>query len=321
MTATSPPSSPVGIYCILAGMFLISMNDMFIKAMSGDYPLHQIIAMRSGVGITLSFGVLMYEGGLSLLNTGKPVLHILRGLLIVFANSAIYAAIVAMPLATANAIYFVAPLFVTLLSIPILGEKVGPRRFAAIGVGFAGVLVMMWPELTAGSSGLGWIVVLPILSAAGYALMSVLTRKLGATSRASALTIHLQLAFLIVGGLMYLIAGDGRYVTPDSSVSAQFLLRAWVWPAQGDWAVIAGLGTMSAAIGYLLTQAYRLSDASAVAPFEYALLIYALFWGWTVFGEWPAPTVFVGATVVIASGIYVFLREGRKVKPPTRPAA
>jgi len=312
MTGPTSSNANLGIYCVLAGMFLISMNDMFIKAMSGDYPLHQIIAMRSGIGIILTFGVLMYEGGFSLLNTGKPALHILRGLLIVFANSAIYAAIVAMPLATANALYFVAPLFVTLLSIPILGEKVGPRRFAAIGVGFVGVLIMMGPEVAAGASGLGWIVVLPVLAAAGYGLMSVLTRKLGATSRASALTIHLQVAFLIVSGIMYLVAGDGRFVTADSSASAQFLLRAWVWPAPEDTLVIAGLGAMSAVIGYLLTQAYRLSNASAVAPFEYVLLIYSLFWGWTVFGEWPAPTVFIGAAIVIASGVYVFVREGRR---------
>lgn len=312
MTGPNSSNPNLGIYCVLAGMFLISMNDMFIKALSGGYPLHQIIAMRSGIGIILTFGVLMYEGGFSLLNTGKPALHILRGLLIVFANSAIYAAIVAMPLATANALYFVAPLFVTLMSIPILGEKVGPRRFGAIGVGFIGVLIMMGPEVAAGASGLGWIVVLPVLAAAGYGLMSVLTRKLGATSRASALTIHLQVAFLSVSGIMYLVAGDGRFVTPDSSASAQFLLRAWVWPKMEDTLVIAGLGVMSAVIGHLLTQAYRLSNASAVAPFEYMLLIYSLFWGWTVFGEWPAPTVFVGAAIVISSGVYIFVREGHR---------
>jgi S-adenosylmethionine uptake transporter len=305
----------LGIYAVLVGMFLISFNDMLIKLLSGGYPLHQIIAMRSGVGLLLTIGVLQYEGGVRLLNTGRPVLHILRGILIVFANSAIYAAIVAMPLATANALYFVAPLFVTLLSIPILGEQVGLRRFAAIGVGFVGVLIMIGAELFSGASGVGWVVILPVLAAAGYATMSVLTRKLGATSRASALTIHLQVAFIVISLFMYLIAGDGRFVTPESSVSMQFLLRAWIWPRTEDALLILGLGVLSAVIGYLLTQAYRLSHASVVAPFEYVLLIYALFWGWSIFGEWPAPTVFVGAAVVIASGVYVFVREGRQAAP------
>jgi S-adenosylmethionine uptake transporter len=323
MTATtSIPQghARLGILCMMLGMFCISINDMLIKSLSGGYPLHQIIFLRSALGIVLTFGLLMYEGGPGLLRTGRPVLHILRGVLIVFANSAIYAAIVVMPLATANALYFVAPLFVTLLSIPVLGEKVGARRFAAIAVGFCGVLLMMMPELLAGRDGLGWVVILPVLAAAGYACMSVLTRKLGATSRASALAIHMQFAFLSISLVMYLIAGDGRYVDDSTSTSMRFLLRAWVWPAPQDTWVLLGLGVLSALVGYLMTQAYRLSRASVVAPFEYVLLLYALFWGWTIFGEWPAPWVFAGAGIVIASGIYVFLREGQKQRRRTRAA-
>jgi S-adenosylmethionine uptake transporter len=318
MTAMPSFSPRVGVYCMLAAMMLISVNDMLIKSLSGDYPLHQLMAMRSLIGIVLTFGILHYEGGLALFRTGRPGLHILRGLLIVFANSSMYAAIVAMPLATANALYFVAPLFVTLLSIPVLGEKVGPRRFAAIAVGFVGVLVMMAPELAAGSGGLGWVVILPVFAAAGYGTMSVLTRKLGAVSRASVLSIHMQVAFLVISAIMYAAAGDGRFITPDSSLSAQFLLRAWVVPQSSDTVAIIGLGFMSAVIGYLITQAYRFSPASVVAPFEYVLLIYALFWGWTAFGEWPANTVFVGAAIVTASGVYVFVREGRQATAPRK---
>lgn len=318
MTAIPASTARLGILCMLAGMFFVSLNDMLIKALAGGYPLHQIVFLRSGVGLLLTFGMLMAEGGLHLMRTGKPVLHIVRCLCIVFANTCMYAAIVAMPLATANAIYFVAPLFVTLLSIPVLGETVGPRRFAAIGAGFVGVLVMMLPELLAGSAGLGWVVVLPLCAAAGYATMSVLTRKLGATSRASALAIQIQFAFLVVSLLVYVIAGDGRYLPQNASDSVTFLLRPWIWPALSDALIFSGLGVVSALVGYLMTQAYRLSRAATVAPFEYVLLLYALFWGWTVFGEWPDSTVFLGVAIVIASGVYVFMREGRK--PPTRRA-
>ena len=111
---------------------------------------------------------------------------------------------------------------------------------------------------------------------------------------------------------MYFVAGDGRFVTEETGDSMRFLLRPWVWPEKGDWPYIVLLGILSGGVGYLMTQAYRLSRASVVAPFEYILLIFALFWGWTVFGEWPAPVVFYGAAIVIASGIYVFVREGRK---------
>ena len=305
------PTARLGIFCMLGGMFMISVNDMLIKTLSGDYPLHQLILMRSCVAVVLTAFMLRMEGGLKVLRTGQVGLHLLRALLIVFANTALYAAIVVMPLATANALYFVSPLFVTLLSIPVLGEQVGRRRFAAIGVGFAGVLLMIAPELMRGESGFGRVMLLPVLAAAGYASMSVLTRKLGATSRASALAMHLQVAFVVISLGVWVAVGDGRFAVGVENKSLQFLLRAWVWPAGIDLVPIIGLGTMSALVGYLMTQAYRLSRASVVAPFEYVLLIYALFWGWQVFGEWPAPSVFVGAAVIIGAGVYVFVREGR----------
>ena len=312
MTTTSILASRLGIFCMLGGMMFISVNDMLMKSLSGAYPLHQLIFLRSSVAIVFTVMLLKYEGGFKLLNTGRWALHATRAIFILIANSAFFAAIASLPLATATALYFVGPLFVTLLSIPVLGETVGPRRFAAIAVGFVGVLVMMVPQMSTQEGGYGWIVVLPVIAAGFYACMSVLTRKLGQTSRASALALHMQLAFILISAIFYLVAGDGRFVTPDSNASVQFLLRAWVWPDSADWMPILGLGVLSAFIAYLMTQAYRLSHASVVAPFEYILLVFSLFWGWTIFGEWPSLSVFIGAGIVIGSGVYIFVREGQK---------
>ncbi len=306
-------SARIGIACMITGMFCISLNDMLVKALSGDYPLHQIVFTRSAIGLLLSLVILKIEGGFALLRTGQTGLHMLRALLVVFANSAFYAAIVAMPLATANALYFVAPLLVTLLSIPVLGEPVGPRRLLAVAVGFGGVLLMLLPQMRGGDGAVGWYAVLPLLAAAGYAGMSVLTRRLGRTSRASALSIKIQLAFILVSSGFFIVAGDGRFVTEDSSNSMRFLLREWVWPAPRDLWVMLGLGGLSAVIGYTMSQAYRLASAAVVAPFEYILLVFALFWGWTIFGEWPAREVLAGAAIIIAAGIYIFWRENRRV--------
>ncbi len=310
MTA-APDTTRLGILAVLAAMFFISINDMLIKALSGDYPLHELVFARTAIGIGFSFLILQLEGGVHLLKTAQPWLHVLRALLVVLANSAFYAAIVVMPIATANAIYFISPLFVTLLSIPVLGEKVGPRRILAVLAGFGGVLLMILPQMGSEEGSLGWVVVLPMLAAAGYAGMAVLTRKLGQASRASALAIYLQAAFLLVSIGFFLVAGDGRFVDASSNASLVFLLRPWVWPETADLLPMAGLGVLSAAVGYTASQAYRLASASVVAPFEYVLLIFSLFWGWTVFGEWPRPSVFAGAAVIIAAGVYVFLRENR----------
>ncbi|MDC0343410.1 DMT family transporter [bacterium] len=298
----------LGILFMVSGMFLISLNDMLIKGLAGDYPLHQIIMWRAGLGLLLTLVFLRMEGGWRLLRTDQPGLHILRALLVVFANSCFYAAIVIMPLATATALYFVAPLFVTLLSMPVLGEEVGPRRILAVLAGFGGVLLMMADQMR---GDVGWAVLLPVLSAAGYAGMSVLTRKLGHASAASALALYLQVSFLVVAGMFYLVAGDGRFVDETTPDSIYFLLRAWTWPDTADIPLLVGLGGLSALIGYSMAQAYRQAKASTVAPFEYVMLIFALFWGWTVFDEWPAPSVFAGAAIIIGSGVYIFLREQR----------
>lgn len=310
IAAPAPHHRPLlAIAFMCGGMLCISVNDMVVKSLSGDYPLHQLIFLRSFVAMSITLVFLAMEGGFSQLRVDQPHLHALRALLIMLANSCFYAALVAMPLAMATAIYFVAPLIVTLLSIPVLGERVGPRRIAAVTVGFCGVLIILGPELR-GASGLGWVVVLPLLAAAGYAGMSVLTRKLGARAPASVLSFWIQVAFICTGLTMALIAGDGRFAAnPDVSSSAAFLLRAWVWPAPQDWVWFGLLGLIAGIVGYVMSQAYRLAAASTVAPFEYMLLIYALFWGWMIFGEWPPATVFAGAAVVIGSGVYIVWRE------------
>lgn len=306
----------LGILCMGVGMFAISLNDMAVKALSGGYPLHEIVLIRSVLGLVITAAILQLEGGVSALRVGQPWLHGVRAMCVVFANSAYYAALVAMPLATAAAIYFVAPLFVTLLAIPVLGEQVGPRRFAAVAAGFAGVLVIMGPEL-GGTAGLGWIILLPALAAAGYASMSVLTRKLGATAPASVLSFWIQVAFILSSLVFFAVAGDGRYAeAPGVSESARFLLRAWIWPRAEDWWVFGCLGLIAGTVGYTMAQAYRLAAASAVAPFEYLLLLYSLFWGWWVFDELPRPTVYAGAAIIVASGVYIVLRERRR--PPRR---
>ncbi len=309
MDAVSHHRPALGIMFMSVGMLCISMNDMVVKALSGSYPLHQLVLIRAGIALVITAAILQFEGGFAALRVRNPWLHAARGALIVLANTAFYAAIVVLPLATATAIYFVAPLFVTLLAIPVLQERVGPRRIAAVTAGFVGVLVILWPELGS-AQGAGWIVLLPIVAAGGYASMSVLTRKLGARAPASVLSFWVQVAFLISGVLFFAFAGDGRWAAREGvSESALFLLRAWVWPAPEDYGPIALLGLLSGIVGYVMAQAYRLAAASTVAPFEYLLMLYALFWGWTIFGEWPAPTVFLGAGIIVASGVYIVWRE------------
>ena len=188
-------------------------------------------------------------------------------------------------------------------------------------VGFCGVLIMQRPW--AGSETLSadrLVLLLPVMAALTYALMQLMTRQLGVTSKASALAVYMQIMFVIVSAVFWLVAGDGRFVDANSSASLTFLLRAWTWPVQGDWAPFIGLGLNSAIIGYCLAQAYRLSDAATVAPFEYALLPMAVFWGWLRWSDLPDLEIWIGMALIVASGLFVFLREKQKTRRVARTA-
>lgn len=300
---------------VLFGVLCISLNDTLIKQLSSGYPLHQIIFFRSAVGLLVTLVVLQFEGGFAALRTDQPLLHLMRGVLVVIANMSYFLALAVLPLADATALFFVAPLFITLLSIPLLGEKVGPLRLGAVVVGFVGVIIMQRPWEPSEALDVSRIVLLlPVLAALAYALNQLMTRKLGIRAPASALSIYIQATFLLVSLAFYAVAGDGRFATGTTNASLQFLLRAWVWPGPQDWWVLIGMGVNGALIGYCLSQAYRLADAATVAPFEYAGLPLAVFWGLAVFGDLPTWEVWTGIALILSSGLFVYVRERAKAK-------
>lgn len=313
----------LAIAFVLFGVLCISLNDMLIKQLSSGYPLHQIVFFRSAIALVFSLIFLQFEGGFRALRTERPLLHLLRGVLVVIANMSYFLALAVMPLADATALFFAAPLFITLLSIPLLGEKVGPLRLGAVFVGFIGVIIMQrpWePSETLVASRI--VLLLPLLAALTYALNQLMTRKLGVKAPASTLAIYIQGTFVIVSMGFFVVAGDGRFAEHTTNGSLEFLLRAWVWPAQQDQWVLFGLGLNGAFIGYSLSQAYRLADAATVAPFEYIGLPLAVFWGFLAFSELPTWEVWTGIILILASGLFVFFRERTKAKRVTpRPVA
>ena len=323
MRATAPAltqSDPrTGIAFILLAMICLSANDMLIKRLSDAYPLHEIIFVRSAVALLFSLVIVQLEGGWHILRADRPFLHLLRCLLIVGANMSYFMALAVMPLAEANALFYVMPLIITILSIPMLGERAGPWRIGAVLVGFCGVLIMLRPaggELEAGASKL--MLLLPMLAALLYAFMQILTRRLGVTSKASALAIYIQCTFVVVSLGFYLVAGDGRFAEGSDSPSLQFLLRAWHWPEREDQFLFAGLGIMSGVASYALSQAYRSAEAATVAPFEYTALPLAIFWGWAIWGDLPGPWVSAGTVLIVGAGLPVLLHE-RRASPPRPP--
>lgn len=314
MTTETRLNNPaLGIVLICIAILAISVNDMLIKFLSGGYPLHQMVFTRSLIGIGFSLIIVQMEGGWGILKTKRPFLHALRGILIVIANMSFFAALATLPLADTTAIFFIAPLMITLLSIPMLGEKVGPLRIAAVVVGFLGVIVVIQPWQGGEARNVPYyIYLLPLVGATAYALNSLMTRMLGVASKASAMAVYIQATFIIVSLLFWMVAGDGRYAEGLQDESLIFLLRAWVWPVGTDVYLFLGLGLNSAIIGYTLAASYRMADAATIAPFEYIGLPLAIFWGWMIWGDLPDLVSGAGIALILGSGLFVFLREQQK---------
>ena len=185
-----------------------------------------------------------------------------------------------------------------------LGEKVGPRRWIAVGIGLVGVIFMVRP----GSASFQLAALLPLVAAVSYAGLQTLTRKIGGTEKAGTLTFYIQVTFIFVGVLMGLFVSDGRFAgTGDPSLD--FLLREWVWPTLADWWILLILGVSSTFAGYFISQAYRLCEAGLAAPFEYVAMILAIIWGVIVFGEWPDAIAWLGISLIISGGLFMLWRE------------
>ena len=302
-------------FYVFLGMLCISINDLFVKQFSKNYPLHEIIFIRSLIAILFTLLLVKSEGGLKILKTQQPIQHALRAVAIFLCNMIFFSAIATLPLATATALFFVAPIFITLLSIPLLGEKVGIRRLLAVIIGFLGVFIMMKPNTWTMSDIPPFIYFLPVIAAVLYAVMQIMTRKLSKSSKPAALAFYIQLTFVIFSLIFGFIFGDGKLAAVSSNTSLQFILKGWSEPEISDLPYFVALGFLAAGVSYFMSKAYSTAAAASVAPFEYVLLPLSIFWGWTFFGDIPDLYIFTGIIFVVGSGLYVLIREKKKEIP------
>lgn len=302
-----------GILCVLAGAAALSVNDLVIKGLSGGYALHQILLIRTLIGLAILVpAVAMTGAGLHQLRTRRPGAHLVRVSLVMVSNAGFFLGLAALPIAEAVAIAFVSPLVLTAMSVVMLGEKVGPRRWAAVIVGLAGVIVMLRP----GADVFQPAALLVLISAFTYAATNLMTRQMRETESAFTLNFYTFMGFLVVSTIVGLAVGDGRFAG-SADASMAFLLRGWLWPAAMDWPILAVCAVSVLAGGLLTAQAYRLGEAALIAPFEYAAMPLAVFWGISVFGTWPDRTALIGITLVCGAGLYALRRERiRNIEEP-----
>ncbi len=314
ITASSQAeNSRHGIFLLCGGMFIFSFQDVMIKLLSDTYPVHEIVFIRGLVALPLLFVVVHFDSGFGSFKSNHVWQHAVRSILMFGGYFFFYLAAAAIPLSTAIALFFVSPLMITVLSIPLLGEKVGIRRWIGITVGLLGAVIMIRP----GFAALEPAMLLPLIAALCYSIAMIMARKMGATGSASVMAFYSAMAFMYFGAFMgvgfSLIDTD-----PATHPTMAFLLRDWVMPNAIELAMLATIGVISAMGFYLITQAYRLGEATVVAPFEYIYIPIALIHTIVIWGDLPDVFTLVGVSLILGSGIYVLRREGGRGPKPFR---
>ena len=275
----------LGIASIIAAIFFFSMMDGVAKWLGQSYTPIQIAFFRNLFGLLPVALIIWQGGGLGALRTRHPWAHVLRAVLIWLALVTFFAGISIMPLAEAVAIAFAAPLFVTALSQPIAGEPVGPRRWAAVLVGFLGVLIIVRP----GAATFRPEALLVLLSALCFAVAMLVTRRMVRSETNAALLFYTTIGGLLANGVL--------------------LPLFWSAPPAGDLGLFVLLGLIGGVGSFLMVVAYRHAPAAVIAPFDYSALLWSTLIGWLVWRDVPETAVWLGAAVVVASGLYIIQRE------------
>lgn len=274
------------ILLMLASVALFSWMDAGLKTLSAHYPAFQVAALRGLASLPWVLAWALRTAGLRALLRVRWSLHLLRGGLGVAMMASFVYALRTLPLSTAYTLFFVAPLLITALSVPILGERVGPRRWTAIAVGLLGVLVVLRPSGTGMLSLAGGAVLVAALS---YAVSAITVRVLARTDSTQAITFWL---------LALMALGAGMLAAPH-----------WVTlRAEHLWIVIA-IGVVGALGQYAITEAFRVGEASLIAPLEYTALVWGVGLDLLLWGVLPDAVTWLGAAIIMVSGLYLLQRE------------
>ena len=274
------------VLMMLGAVASFSLMDAGLKQLSAHYPAFQVAALRAAASLPFVLAWALHRGGIAPLLRVRWPLHLLRGAMGIAMMASFVYALRTLPLSTAYSIFFVAPLLVTALSVPLLREKVGPRRWTAIGIGLLGTLVLLRPT----GNGLGSLAALAVLLAAAmYAASAITVRLLARTDSTQAMMVWLMLL---------MAAGAGALAWPQwQPVRVE---HAWL---------ILGIGIAGGIGQYAVTEAFRLGEASLIAPLEYTALVYGVILDVTLWGVLPDAMTWLGAAIIVGSGLYLLRRE------------
>jgi drug/metabolite transporter (DMT)-like permease len=275
-----------GIGLIVLAVLSFSVLDAIAKYLSSSLPTLQIVWMRFVSHVLLTAVIFQVWKSPSLLKTRRPVLQVVRAFCLLGTTVFNFLAVRYLQLAETTAIMFAAPFVITALAGPMLGEWAGIRRWAAIIVGFIGVLVVTQP----GVGGMHWAAIYSVAAMSFYALYALLTRQLTATDSSAGM--------LLISGLVACVA-----MAPAG-------LSVWVMPQDlWTWVLLFATGAFGAGGHFLFIMAHRIAPAPVLAPFMYIQIVWMIALGFLIFADLPTLSTIVGSAIVVGSGLYILYRE------------
>ena len=297
-------SNTRGIIFILLGMATFSIQDALIKFIYNDAALYELYFGRTLAAIILLVSYLVLSKKKINLKTHYPLLTTIRVICFFFGFSFFYISLTYMTLATANALFFCCPFFVSILAIIFLNEKIGIRRWSAIITGFIGVYIVLDPDF----SNFNYMKLAPIACALCYAISMTITKITSDKDNVYTQMLHLYIGAIIISILFFIFTGKGQFNTFDNP-TFQFIFREWFTNPSYAWPYIISMGLISVLAFYFILNAYSIASPSVVSLFEYSLIIWAILIGYILFDNIPSLRTLFGALIIISAGIYIYLRE------------
>jgi len=274
-----------GIGLMLLGVFMFSFGDALGKFLVSTYAVGQLLWLRACAAL-LVLSPLIWRSRAQFFRLERPKLQAIRVLLSTLEVAAFFLATVYLPLADVTTYYLACPIFVTALSGLVLGERVGWRRWSAILIGFCGVLIALRPS----AQTVSWPAMIALGGSLSFSLLLLITRTLRATPDIVMATSQFVGTFVL-----------GAMMSPFG----------WVTPSPGSLILFAAAGCISVTALVCVNRSLKLAPASVVVPYQYSMIVWAVMFGITVFGDVPQPATVIGAAIIIAAGLYIFLRERR----------
>jgi len=283
-----------GITSMLLSVGFFAGMDALLKTLSGSYPALEVSALRGAASLPFVVAATLWRGRLADLKPVRWPLHLARGVLAIIMLSSFIYALRLLPMADAYALFLAAPLIVTGLSVPLLGERVDWRRWVAIAVGLAGTFALLKPA----AANLATVGALAAIAAAlCYALSAITIRVLTRTDTTASMVFWFMAMLAVFAGIL--------------------AAPAWVPIRSEHWVLLAGVGVLGALGQHFVTEAFRDAPASTIAPFEYTAILWAVALDWIIWMHIPGAQMLAGAAVIILSGLYLIHRERRDHRAAT----